>query len=314
MSVAAASAPAPAAAPVPAAGATPAAADQPDPPFTLPAPDAAIAKEVAAYPFPAMTDPGYGPPAPEGLVLSRALINGVTELVLTFTRAGGPGPPPDQAIKNVMGNVAKQRHEDPLVFCIPPALDEALLAGTADVAALRKTLDETLASMRSDGVELPSIVMTQMEAYSKNQVSPVRIVLMTDLMQAKLRKIKAGPAAEPAKGTSAAPPDLAFLDQKKAVPAKLEWNREITLRKSAPIRFRVTSTARFSVLIVTDKGYQAVQKNRPDQMTKQDMFYDADPRTEPLEETIMMPAGSSWIMIKNESKAESEVHLECFPG
>jgi hypothetical protein len=62
-----------------------------------------------------------------------------------------------------------------------------------------------------------------------------------------------GPSAGPGKP---------FLDEKKQVPAHLEWNREVTSRTGGTITFRVTSQGPFAVTVVTGKGYQALQGGR----------------------------------------------------
>lgn len=335
----------PTGAPLPAAGTAPM---NPPGAATAPAPmvsaaDAALGQQVAGYAFPPMTDPGYGPPPPEGLVVSRAMVNALTEMITTMARANGsPGAPPDLMVQNVVLNVGKQRKEDPALYCLPAALEESLLAGTADLAAIRRDFDRTMVEIGPAGAELPAMVLMQMDPYQKNQLSPTRIVFLTKVLEAKIRKVKAGgianaappaPAAPPAlaapSSDGAAPPmtpapvtapaaapataPMAILDQTKTVPAGLEWNREMKFKRPGTMRFRVTSTQKFSVLIVTDKAFQGIQNNRRDQVTKMELLFDADPRTEPLEQVVELPAGSVWIMIKNESKAEGETRLECFP-
>jgi hypothetical protein len=295
-----------------------------------PAPSA-LAQEVAALPFPPMTDPRYGPPAPNGLVVSRAILNATTEMLLTaMRRDGNPGPPPDQLVTNVVTIVAKQRTDDPFLCCVPAAVEAALLAGTPDMASLRQDFNATLAQMEPAGAELPAVVTAYLPAHAKNELSGGMTAFLTGLMQAKMRKVKSSPPK--AAGQSAAPPNAAapppmaaaasapapsvpaFLDQKKTVRGGLEWSREVTLRKPGALRMRISSTQRFSVLVMSDKAYKGAMNNRPDQVTRDEIHFDADPRTESLEQTVTLPAGSTWVMIKNESGSEAEIHLECFPG
>src|SRR5262245_49656625 len=48
-----------------------------------------------------------------------------------------------------------------------------------------------------------------------------------------------------------------FLQGTKDIPARLEWNRDFVSAKGGVIGFRVSSTAPFSVTVVTDKGRNA---------------------------------------------------------
>lgn len=196
--------PAPAAtvalAPVPMPG-TPAGSASPMPPGTaaegkprelkLPSVDPALVKEIAGYPFPPMTDPGYGPPAPAGVVLSRGLLLNLTEMLLSLMQAdGGPGPPPDQMVRNVMTNVAKMRKEDPLMLCLPAAADEALLAGTANLEHIRADFVSARTALLDAKGQIPGMVSLHEEAFNANQLSAGRIAYMTDLLRAKLRKVQ----------------------------------------------------------------------------------------------------------------------------
>ncbi len=57
---------------------------------------------------------------------------------------------------------------------------------------------------------------------------------------------QASPSA--AKGTSAGP----FLDAKKQVPSRREWNKEVVSRQGGAISFRLTSQGAFAVTVVTE--------------------------------------------------------------
>lgn len=157
----------------------------------LPPFNPALAQEIAGYPFPPMTDPGYGPPAPAGVVLSRGLLLNLTEMLLSLMRAdGGPGPPPDQMVKNVMTNVAKMRKDDPLLLCLPAAADEALLAGTPNLEQIRADFVRARTALLDAKGEIPGMVSLHEEAFHANQLTAGRIAYMTDLLQAKLRKVQ----------------------------------------------------------------------------------------------------------------------------
>lgn len=197
-----AAAPAPAApAGTEAAPASPAAPGNPMPPAAsagalpqiprIPPIDPALTTEIAAYPFPPMTDAGYGPPAPAGMVISRALVLSITEMAVSLTRATGEREPPsDQMVQNTMKNLAKMRKDDPLAFCLPPAADEALLAGTANLDEIRNEFVSARTALLDAQTDLPKAVHWHEEAFQANQLSASRIAYLTNLMQAKLRKVQ----------------------------------------------------------------------------------------------------------------------------
>ncbi|MGO8751256.1 MAG: hypothetical protein ACLQNE_35360 [Thermoguttaceae bacterium] len=61
-----------------------------------------------------------------------------------------------------------------------------------------------------------------------------------------------------AKGTSAAP----FLDAKKQVPSRREWNKEVVARQGGAISFRVTSQGPFAVTVEQENGTSLIFANR----------------------------------------------------
>ena len=103
-----------------------------------------------------------------------------------------------------------------------------------------------------------------------------------------------------------------FLDQKKQVGPRLEWNREVTSRRGGKILFRVTSQGPFSVTLLTDRGYKAVTSNDPNAMRQEDLLLTIDSKEPQFEKTISLPAGSSWLIIQNQTNQPAEFHLECF--
>jgi hypothetical protein len=50
-----------------------------------------------------------------------------------------------------------------------------------------------------------------------------------------------------------------FLDQKKTVPSRLEWNREVTSKRGVTVAFRVKSRSPFAITIVTDRAMKAMK-------------------------------------------------------
>jgi hypothetical protein len=103
----------------------------------------------------------------------------------------------------------------------------------------------------------------------------------------------------------------AFLDQKKEVPARKEWTREVTSRSGGPFTFRVASQGPFAVTVITDKGYKALQsgKGKP---AKDDVLLTVDCKEPTLEKSVTVPPGSSWFIIENQTDKSVEIHLQCF--
>src|SRR6516225_4052908 len=61
----------------------------------------------------------------------------------------------------------------------------------------------------------------------------------------------------------------AFLDQKKEVPARKEWTREVTSRSGGTFTFRIASQGPFAVTVLTDKGYKALQSGNRKALAKE---------------------------------------------
>ncbi|AWM41076.1 hypothetical protein [Gemmata obscuriglobus] len=102
----------------------------------------------------------------------------------------------------------------------------------------------------------------------------------------------------------------AFLDQKKEVPAKKEWTREITSRRGGTVTFRITAPGPFAASVVTDRGYKALQSGQKG--NKADLLLTVDSKEPVLEMSLTVPAGSSWFIIENQTDQAAEIRLECF--
>jgi hypothetical protein len=88
--------------------------------------------------------------------------------------------------------------------------------------------------------------------------------------------------------------DKAFLDQKKTVPARKEWNREIVSPNGGIIRFRVTSQGPFSALLITGKAYKSFfQDKNPKGVTKADVLVNVNCKGPAFEKSVKIPPGSS---------------------
>src|SRR5262245_14069684 len=108
------------------------------------------------------------------------------------------------------------------------------------------------------------------------------------------------------------PPGQAFLDQKKSVPARKEWTREVTSRSGGTFTFRVSSQGPFAVTVVTDKGYKALQGGGRNALGKDDILLTLDSKEATMERPVTVAAGSSWFIIENQTDREVEIHLQCF--
>jgi hypothetical protein len=109
-----------------------------------------------------------------------------------------------------------------------------------------------------------------------------------------------------AQGTSAA----AFLDAKKQVPSRREWNKEVGSRQGGAISFRVTSQGPFAVTVITDRGRKALLGGG--KMMREDGLFTIDSKAPTFEGKVMLPPGSSWFIIENQANQTVEIHLECF--
>ena len=104
----------------------------------------------------------------------------------------------------------------------------------------------------------------------------------------------------------------AFLDKKKKIPPRLEWNTNVISKSGGTFSFRVTSQGPFAVTVVTDAGYQAIQNKNQKGFNKADVLLTADSRNPTYEGKVTVPAGASWFIIENQADKEVELHLQCF--
>ena len=109
-----------------------------------------------------------------------------------------------------------------------------------------------------------------------------------------------------AQGTIAAP----FLDAKKQVPSRREWNKEVVARQGGAISFRVASQGPFAVTVVTDRGYKALVGGG--KMMREDGLFSIDSNGPAFEGRVTLPPGSSWFIIENQASQTVEIRLECF--
>jgi hypothetical protein len=101
-----------------------------------------------------------------------------------------------------------------------------------------------------------------------------------------------------------------FLDAKKQVPSRREWNRDVISRQGGTISFRLTSQGPFSVLVLTDRGRKALLGGG--QLLKEDGLFNIDAPGPVFEGKVTVPPGPSWFIIENQASQAVEMHLECF--
>jgi hypothetical protein len=121
---------------------------------------------------------------------------------------------------------------------------------------------------------------------------------------------KRPPVVPPADGQK--PLEAPFLDQQKEVPPRLEWNREVVSKRGGTFSFRITSEGPFSVLVVTARGYQALQSKDRASFQKEDVLLNVDSKGPMLESEVTIPAGSSWFIIENQTDKAVRMHLQCY--
>lgn len=103
-----------------------------------------------------------------------------------------------------------------------------------------------------------------------------------------------------------------FLKQTKKVAGHLEWNREIVSRKGGTIRFRVTSSERFGVTLVTDSAHKDLLKGVKRRYGTNDMLLTIDCQPPAFERTIKLGPGSYHFILENQSSKPVEFTLECY--
>jgi hypothetical protein len=104
----------------------------------------------------------------------------------------------------------------------------------------------------------------------------------------------------------------AFMDVKRQIPPRLEWNRDLFSRSGGTLTFRVTSQGPFAVTIVTDKAYQAMQRGDRKAFSKEDVLLTIDSKEPSFDGKVTVPAGRSWFIIENQTEKKVEMHLQCF--
>jgi hypothetical protein len=132
-------------------------------------------------------------------------------------------------------------------------------------------------------------------------------------------KPAASPRTEPATVSTPAASEprssgRAFVDEKKEVPAGLEWNKQVGSRNGGAIKFRVDSHGPFGVTVVTGEAHKAMMAGEKRPMTKADVMLIADAEGPTYEGKVTIPPGFSYIILENRSNKPVEFHLQCFPG
>ncbi len=99
-----------------------------------------------------------------------------------------------------------------------------------------------------------------------------------------------------------------FLDQTRVVAPNQDWSREILARKPGPIKYRVEAPGAFTLMVLTDKGFQAARTRNTAGLTRSDVLLDTI-KSGTFEGSINLPAGSSWFVIRNDTAQDASIHL-----
>lgn len=119
-------------------------------------------------------------------------------------------------------------------------------------------------------------------------------------------------ASKPAGTGTGSGAKQAFLDQKKQVPPRKEWTREVTSRSGGTFSFRIASQGPFAVTVVTDKGFKALQNGVGNGPAKEDILLTVDSKEPVLEKSLAVQPGSTWFIIENQTDKNVEIQLQCF--
>ncbi len=114
----------------------------------------------------------------------------------------------------------------------------------------------------------------------------------------------AGGLKEPAAGLSV------LLDKTKRLPPRIEWHSDIAPKTGGEVTFRVSCAAPVGITVVTDKGHMAIKGK--EQFDRSDMLLIVDAKPPSYEGRVVVPAGTSWFIIENQSEAVASIRLECF--
>jgi hypothetical protein len=105
---------------------------------------------------------------------------------------------------------------------------------------------------------------------------------------------------------------VTFIDQKKRIGPKLEWNREIVASKPGVVRCQIESGAPFNVALVAERTYRAMLRRDVSQSKREDVLITTDSRRLLFEQQFSVPtAGSFWFILQNQCSNEVEMHLSC---
>ena len=105
---------------------------------------------------------------------------------------------------------------------------------------------------------------------------------------------------------------ITFIDEKKEISPRMEWNREVVLRTGGTFTFQVTSQGAFSVMVITEKAYNAMLQHDMEGVDKEDVLFFQDSKELTLKKSITVPMGSSWFVIENRTYKTVEFHFQCF--
>jgi hypothetical protein len=100
------------------------------------------------------------------------------------------------------------------------------------------------------------------------------------------------------------------VDEAMRIPPRKEWLREIVARSPGTFEFRMTSQGPFSIIVMSDAGYQVLKSKKGTLKDKISLVVESAEPT--YEGKVSVPAGKSWFLIENKTDTPVTFRLECF--
>lgn len=105
---------------------------------------------------------------------------------------------------------------------------------------------------------------------------------------------------------------MRILDQRKQVPAKVEWTRELFVQTGCPLRCVVRSGGALSVTLLAERAYLALQADRRDDLHREDVLVSAEQKDGHFDRDVATTLpGSYWFVIGNLSDSDQQISIQC---
>lgn len=104
-----------------------------------------------------------------------------------------------------------------------------------------------------------------------------------------------------------------FLNEKRLVPARAEWNREIVVAVNSRVAVAIASSDAKGLIVIKTEAHEAMLAKRFEDVDKQrDVIVVADSREPQLRRVFTVSPGSYTIMVENRSNEAREMYLRCY--